>query len=205
MTKKELRKVFLAKRMGLTTAEITQKSEDIGVQLLQMPQFLAATAIHTFLPIATKNEIDTFAIIKKIQHHFPQKQIFVPRIVPNTNDLIHILIEPQTQFQLDKWGIPEPVVGNTTPHTSHLTPNTQHLTPNTSHLAFILIPLLAYDQHGHRVGYGKGFYDKFLAHCSPSTFKIGLSFFEPSEDIEDTNEHDIRLNACITPIKIWKF
>ena len=66
-------------------------------------------------------------------------------------------------------------------------------------------PLLAYDKNGNRVGYGKGFYDKFLAECNPNTIKIGLSFFEPEELISDINTSDVQLNYCVTPNKTFKF
>ena len=69
----------------------------------------------------------------------------------------------------------------------------------------VFIPLLAYDKNGNRVGYGKGFYDKFLAECHPNTIKIGLSFFEPEEIISDVTTSDIQLNYCVTPNRIIKF
>jgi len=69
----------------------------------------------------------------------------------------------------------------------------------------VFIPLLAYDKNGNRVGYGKGFYDKFLAECNPNTIKIGLSFFEPEELISDINTSDVQLNYCVTPNKTFKF
>jgi len=69
----------------------------------------------------------------------------------------------------------------------------------------VFVPLLAFDKSGNRVGYGKGFYDNFLAKCNPETLKIGLSFFEIEEEILDINPKDIRLNLCITPQKTYNF
>jgi 5-formyltetrahydrofolate cyclo-ligase len=69
----------------------------------------------------------------------------------------------------------------------------------------VIIPLLAYDYSGNRVGYGKGYYDRFLAQCSPNTIKVGLSFFEPVQLVEDVNQHDVRLDYCVTPTKVWVF
>jgi 5-formyltetrahydrofolate cyclo-ligase len=55
------------------------------------------------------------------------------------------------------------------------------------------------------VGYGKGFYDKFLLNCKPETIKIGLSFFEAEETIGDVFENDVKLDYCITPKKVYAF
>jgi len=68
-----------------------------------------------------------------------------------------------------------------------------------------LIPLLAFDQHGYRVGYGKGYYDKFLSQCREDVVKIGLSFFEPVDNIDDINQFDISLNYCVTPQQVYEF
>jgi 5-formyltetrahydrofolate cyclo-ligase len=67
------------------------------------------------------------------------------------------------------------------------------------------VPLLAFDIKGNRVGYGKGFYDKFLSECKPETIKIGLSFFDAEEIVEDTSIKDIQLDYCVTPNRIYKF
>lgn len=69
----------------------------------------------------------------------------------------------------------------------------------------VLIPLLAFDKNGYRVGYGKGFYDRFLAECRPDVVKVGLSVFEPIDEITDLNEFDIKMDFCITPNRVWQF
>ena len=67
------------------------------------------------------------------------------------------------------------------------------------------MPLLAYDTAGNRIGYGKGFYDNFLAECKADTLKIGLSFFPPEPLIEDVREDDIPLDYIVTPEDVFKF
>ena len=69
----------------------------------------------------------------------------------------------------------------------------------------VFVPLLAYDKLGNRVGYGKGFYDKFLSECKPGVVKIGLSFFEPEELIEDLFETDVKLDFCVTSERVICF
>ena len=75
----------------------------------------------------------------------------------------------------------------------------------TSKIEVVFVPLLAFDKKGNRVGYGKGFYDRFLSECNPETIKIGLSFFEPEELIEDVFENDVKLDYCVTPDEVYQF
>jgi 5-formyltetrahydrofolate cyclo-ligase len=102
----------------------------------------------------------------------------------------HYLLTDSTKIKKNKWNIPEPIDGIS-------------ITPEQVDVVFI--PLLAFDTLGNRVGYGKGFYDKFLATCRPETIKIGLSFFEGTEGIIDVFENDISLDYCVTPKSIYTF
>ena len=68
-----------------------------------------------------------------------------------------------------------------------------------SEVDVVLVPGLAFDEGGHRVGYGRGFYDRFLALCRPDCLKVGLSYFEPISQITDIHAGDIRLDLLITP------
>ena len=68
----------------------------------------------------------------------------------------------------------------------------------------VFVPLLAFDESGSRIGYGKGFYDRFLSKCRPDSVKIGLSFFQSEPKIIHENI-DFPLDYCITPKKIYTF
>lgn len=69
----------------------------------------------------------------------------------------------------------------------------------------IIIPMLAFDRMGNRVGYGKGFYDRFLHRCKADCLKVGLSYFEPVEEISDVHAGDVRLDLCITPERVYQW
>ena len=69
----------------------------------------------------------------------------------------------------------------------------------------IFIPLSIFDLSGHRVGYGKGYYDRFLKSLNSNTVKIGLSLFEPVEEIIDINNDDVSMDICVTPNSIYDF
>lgn len=95
-----------------------------------------------------------------------------------------------SKLALNSWGIPEPEEGILTD-------------PKT--IDMILVPLLAFDKQGHRVGYGKGYYDRFLKDCRTDAQKIGLSFFSPEEKIVDTFSEDFLIDMVVTPDKIFRF
>ena len=69
----------------------------------------------------------------------------------------------------------------------------------------VLVPLLCFDRSGHRVGYGKGYYDRFLRKCRADCKKIGLSMFDPVDEITDAGESDVRLDLVITPTATVSF
>jgi 5-formyltetrahydrofolate cyclo-ligase len=72
-------------------------------------------------------------------------------------------------------------------------------------LDVVFVPLLCFDKHGHRVGYGGGYYDRLLKKCSKNTIKIGLSFFDPIKKIEDIIQSDVKMDYCISPKNIYKY
>ena len=92
------------------------------------------------------------------------------------------------------WGIPEPVGAPA----AEVAP---------AALDAVLVPLLACDAHGQRVGYGGGFYDRFLAQCRPGTVFVGLNILdEPPEDpLADVLPTDVALTALVTPAGMWRF
>ena len=69
----------------------------------------------------------------------------------------------------------------------------------------VLVPMLVCDVAGNRVGFGKGYYDRYLSRCRPDCLKVGLSYFTPIDQVEDANEFDVPLNFCITPEKVYVF
>jgi len=76
---------------------------------------------------------------------------------------------------------------------------------NDAEIDMVLVPLLCFDRQGHRVGYNKGFYDKFLKRCRPDCLKIGLGYFPPEAAIDDISSFDVKLDHCITPESIFDF
>lgn len=189
MNKQSLRKLYLQKRSELTPSEYEELNLRLCVNFFAQIDLSNVNVLHTFLPIKKFKEPDTWLIINRIKKEFPAIRLSVPKVSGQANDLEHFYIEDMQELPINDWGIPEPDFGATT---------------LLAHIDMVLVPLLAFDIVGNRVGYGKGFYDKFLSTCSPECKKIGLSFFPPVESI-DVNEHDQPLDIVITPDRIFIF
>ena len=192
MTKKELRKLFKERRVALSPSETAAQSQAIARLFFATFPVADFQAIHCYLPIRRQNEIDTFPIIDTLQQAFPRTSIVVPRSLPKTGEMEHYRWSSSIELLKNQWGILEP-----NPDTSPLFP--------VSKIDLVIIPLLAFDHQGNRVGYGKGFYDRFLAHCRSNVLKVGVSFFDPVETITDAEAFDVRLDYCITPTNVWRF
>lgn len=196
MTKTELRKDFLAKRKALASDEVSRRSQLIADQLftyLEQNNIDGdTTTIHTFLPIKRHKEVDTWPIIERVWLTLNHIHISVPVTDEYNYQLVNYTIFPATAFVENRLGIPEPAVGS-------------RYETDLGQISVVLVPLLAFDQQGNRVGYGGGYYDRFLAEQIPGSRKIGLSFFEPVDQIDDIEITDIKLNACITPERLYNF
>lgn len=189
MKKTEARIHFKNLRSQLTTNDIERQSKQLHDWLFSRLMMHRFSSISIYLPIKNQKEADTWLIINTLRKDFAP-DLYLPKIQKN-NELSHHLFTESTQLTENKWGIPEPLEA------------TETVDETTFDLVFV--PLLAFDKSGNRVGYGGGYYDRFLEKCSPKCLKVGLSFFAPIEKIEDTDLHDIRLDFCVTPQKIWTF
>jgi 5-formyltetrahydrofolate cyclo-ligase len=188
MDKTELRKLYRAKRKHLSEKERETLSNQLTEQFLE---FLAhhqdLKHIHVFLPIAKLNEVDTFGLVDKL---LDKGMVLYTSVTDfKTESMQTIRLERPLEWAEDSYGIP-------VPH------NYQNVDGNLIQL--VLIPLLAYDLEGNRLGYGKGFYDRFLESLPQAVIKAGMSYFHPEETIPE-EEHDIRLDFCLTPDNIFEF
>lgn len=184
MTKKELRKKYKTLRSKLSEDQIQDYSIAIANQLLNLPIW-DYTFYHIFLSIEEQKEVNTDYILNILSGK--DKNVVISKCDFKTNTLTHYLLTDSTVIKKNSYNIPEPVDG---------------IEISNKKLEVVFIPLLAYDKQGNRVGYGKGFYDIFLSKCNPETIKIGLSFFEAEDNIEDIFEGDIGLDYCVTPFEI---
>lgn len=189
MTKAEARKLFKEKREAITASEKLKWDDLILIhfQTLDLP-FLEN--VLSFYSIDEKNEVNSFTITEYLHFKNPSLQIAYPRMNPESKTMDAVLCNPDTAFTENEWGISEPL-------------GSEIIKPED--IEVVLVPLLAIDLGGHRVGYGKGYYDRFLAECGPDCLKIGLSHFEPVDAIDDTCGFDVPLDLCVTPQQVYVF
>lgn len=187
MTKSELRKLYKQKRENLSSESIENLSIDIANNAIRAGIWNFNT-YHLFLSIDRLKEIDTTYLLSVIQGK--DKEVVISRSDFNDGTMTHFLLTDNTVIKPNRFGIPEPISG---------------LEIKPSQLDVVFIPLLAYDKKGNRVGYGKGFYDRFLSECNKETLKVGLSFFPPCENITGMDKNDIPLDLCVTPTGVYDF
>lgn len=192
--KAALRHAALARRKALTPAEIARRSQQLRVGLFRHFPVQQWRWLHLFLPLLAKSEPDTWPIIRQLWAESQAPRLATPVVQPDSISLRHYELTSDTTLAANRWGIPEPVPS----------PAAEVL---PAQLDAVLVPLLACDQCGHRVGYGGGFYDRFLAECRPGALFIGLSILddEPVPEIADVLPTDVPLHACITPGGVWNF
>ncbi len=186
--KKKYRTVYLRKRKMLAAKSFDTKNARLLYHLHDFFEKNHATVVHTFLSIEKNREVNTWPMIEWLKHK--SKQIVISRCSTTINELTHYLFEDYKQLKESKYGIPEPQHGTI-------------VLPKD--LDVVLIPLILFDRVGQRIGYGAGYYDRFLAECSSDCLKVGLSLAPPLDEIPFTESHDIPMDYCITPHGVYSF
>lgn len=186
MRKADLRKQALRQRNSLGEQELAELNKKL-LERFKTLDFSNVKSLHIFLPILRHKEPNTWPLIDWLRRQHPEIKIIVPKADFESNLMSHFHYQGQSDLALNRFGIPEPQNADAFEGTPDM----------------VLVPLLAFDERGYRVGYGKGFYDRFLENLD--TQKIGLSFFDAAAQINDVHLNDIRLDKCITPDRIIDF
>lgn len=186
MTKKVLRKLFKGKRSQLTLAQRKIASSHIFGHLAEHFKW-ENKVISIFLPIARLNELETAPIIEFLAK---KNTLALPFTMLEQLAMGHRKLSDDTIITNNEWGIPEPQNGEII---------------HPALLDVIFIPLLISDEKGYRVGYGKGFYDRFLENCRGDALLIGLNYFPSIATISDTEGTDVPLDYLISPKGIEAF
>jgi 5-formyltetrahydrofolate cyclo-ligase len=190
MTKSNLRKTRLERRSSLSIQEQSNLSSQLADRFFNAVDLSAITNLHIFIRIRKFNEVDTSMIYYRIWRDFPHVRTFAPRSDHETGKIEDVLFDSETEFVENRWGIREPAAG-------------ERIAPNELDAA--VVPMLAFDREGHRIGYGKGFYDRHLAACRPGCLKVGVGYFEPVAGLIEPDEHDVALDMCVTPDAVFRF
>jgi 5-formyltetrahydrofolate cyclo-ligase len=189
MQKAEARKLYANKRKELPSKEVNVYQDLLLIRLqeLDLPY---CNILHTYLPIYDRNEPDPMPLVDWLRFRDPGMKVAYPKIQLSDFSMKHYVTDEMSVFTLNKYGIPEPESG---------------IEIDDCEIDMAIIPLMCFDYSGNRVGYGKGYYDRFLSKCRTDVLKIGLSFFPPIESIEDINFFDKKLDLCITPERVYAF
>ncbi len=146
--------------------------------------------VHRYMAKPQGGEPDPGPLVEWLRIANPGLIQSLPRVLDEDQVMIAVEYDGSARLETNRWGIPEPLDGKTVPPLA---------------IDLVFVPLLAFDLKGHRVGHGKGYYDRFLKLCRVDCIKAGLSFFEPVDAISDPDEHDVRLDLCITPYMTYEF
>lgn len=189
MTKKELRQAYRKERDQLSMEQAALNDLAI-LQQLKSIDWKAYTYVHVFVPISRLKEPNIWSILSFLKDNFPHVKVLVSRSDFDKGEMIHYVYDEQLPLLQNAYGILEPTAGEVV---------------HSEKIDLVLIPLLVCDIRGNRVGYGKGFYDRFLATCRASCYKLGIAYFPPVAPIADMEAHDIPLDACVVNDALFVF
>lgn len=186
MTKAELRKYYLNKRKEFSRGEVSFFSKQIFECFLNQFKPTENQKVHIFLSIPQFNEVDTQLFI---DYFFENNiKVYVPKVIDN--QLISIEIKKNTVYELNSWNIKEPI---------------DNTDSGTTDFDYVITPLLYCDFFGNRVGYGKGFYDRFFSKISKDCQKVGIGYFKPNEIVDDVSQWDVKLDYLVVPTEVLSF
>lgn len=185
MNKSTLRQFYRQKRQELHHQEITVRNQQILKHLQALPIW-EFQVYHLYVSMLENNEVNTFPLMNYLFDH--NKTVVVPKI--NGFHLLNCQIQRNVVWQKANFGVSEPV---------------SFAPIDNSLIEVVFVPMLIGDRLGHRIGYGGGFYDRFLANLPESTLKIGLSFFSPIDSIKDIEITDIPLDYSVSPETVLSF
>lgn len=188
--KREARAWAKAQRAALPEAARSAGSQAIAQRFLQTWNASRPSSLFVFLPMAGSLEVDTWPLIRAVWAQWPATRVLAS--VSGMADCSMRLFEigPDTQLKTNAWGIPEPV----------------NATPFEGQVDAVIVPLLTFDERGHRVGYGKGFYDRFLAGPQgQGSERIGVSLLGAAPQLIPASAQDQPLHACLTPEETYLF
>jgi len=186
MNKVEIREKILKKRLSLSSEEIKDKSHQIFLNLVKTIEFLNSQNIMFY--VATRSEVQTEEMIKASLKM--GKNIFVPIILSDCINLAPSrLIDFDKELEKGKKGILEPK-------------KEYHRLFPSENIELMILPGIAFDLTGNRIGRGLGYYDNFLKKISPSAKLIALAFEMQIVKKIPAGKDDIPVHKIITEKRI---
>lgn len=183
--KEELRRRLLKQRKALSQSTFKKASAEIIDKLKQEIEYRNAETIHCYVSMNDRREVDTRKLIKEMLSS--GKKVVVPVTNFQEGTLSHILLSSYDKLEANKWGVPEPADG-------------KEVLPEE--LELVIVPMVAGDESCNRIGYGEGFYDRFLDQVTCS--KIGLIFERNVVEKVPVEDFDVPLDKIVTESRVIK-
>lgn len=180
--KSKIRKGVLFNRRLLSDHVYEGRNSRVIDNLLGFIAQSEVQSIHCFLPIKRNHEVDTWPLIEKLTQS--GKSVVVSSTDFEKQIMSHFHYSVDLIFENDRFGIPTPASGRSA---------------NMSEVDAVLIPMLAGDKKGNRIGYGMGYYDRMLTEMSPDVLKIGITLGPLFDHFTFAEPHDVELDYCVTP------
>ena len=177
--KAELRRHLLVQRATLTPVDIEQKSAVIAAYACALLAFCVRPTVMVYM--ALPQEVQTTRIIA--QARLWQKRVAVPVVHGNSLAAVELPDDP-AQLRRGRFGILEPY-------------GTQVVIP-PEEIGYIIVPGVAFDPRGGRLGFGKGYYDRFLSRLPATTYRCGLAFGIQVVPCVPQTSHDICMHGIVT-------
>ena len=182
MTKKDFRKIVTERRGQAAPSDIEKDSRIIFNKVLQSNEYIMASAVYTYVDY--KNEVKTREFMEKAWND--GKRVAVPRVKGKNMEFYYI--DSMNDLEPGSKGILEPK---------------KEMEQANAADALVIMPGVAYDVNLHRIGYGGGYYDRFMKE-NPWLYSMAVAFeFQVFDEIP-TEEHDVRPVILITEQKIYR-
>jgi len=189
MLKKEARKIYRQQRLSLPVSQ-REKLDDLILIQFQAAEIPFIESLLSYWPIEENNEPNTHHLTEFLRFRNPELKVCYPVSDFEKISMRAVVTDIDTPFTKQELNIYEPAGDEIV---------------EADVLDMVFVPLLAFDRQGYRVGYGKGFYDNYLSECNDTCIKVGFSYFDPLDAIEDRHEFDVPLDLCITPQSLYVF
>lgn len=188
-TKKEIRNRICNVRETFSTEQIKEKSKLIIDRVIQLPEY--AEADHILLYADYRHEVMTKDLF--VAAIADRKKVYFPKCDPEHCKMEFYQIISVRQLETGAYGIKEPPVDEKNRYHYHTQENT-----------LIIVPGVAFDVEGNRIGYGKGYYDRFLED-KRAISAVGLCFAEQLVEHIETDAYDIKMDKIVTEEIIYSF
>ncbi len=183
MPKHSLREQMLEYRCRLTAETLQQLSDLVQRQFVELPEFLAASVVALYSP--TRNEVATAELFRVGRQ---LKRLLFPRVFGKHLEFVEV--SDWSELHSGAFGIAEPI-------------GSPVVAAETIDL--MVLPGLAFDRRGHRLGYGKGYYDRYWHQQPRHGLLLGLAFDFQVVDRLPVEHHDIQLDLLVTETSLLRF